>query len=431
MNENRTIKPEASVYLENNKPMALFSLQEKLILPAALLIAILFDRLLIGSLFGNTNTFRIHFVTFWLVYLIIFHIYYHSRIVKDAVLWIVSGSVLALIIWHYVTPMNHNEYFSIISALIIPLVLMAQAQWASLDFSLTKSDGIVAAYFMGWCIKPFSGIITLFRIISDLFVRRNSLYVKKVLIGIFISAILLAGIIPLLLNADMMFNHYATGFFSGLNFGYIILHGFIITVTFALFYSFLWNIGFGHTSIIKFPRALRIDKIIMTVALSGVIIVYVLFCLVLFTYLFAQHGLPYGMTYSEYARQGFAQTVAVCAINLILFGAVMRQSDDDKLRKVLLGILLGLTGIMLFSGGVRLNLYIQVFGMTWLRLLSAWFITYIGFVIAYSGVKLFFKRDLPFLPVLAVVLLVWFVALGVLNPDRFIEWFNVVRNHTF
>ena len=74
-----------------------------------------------------------------------------------------------------------------------------------------------------------------------------------------------------------------------------------------------------------------------------------------------------------FRREGFAQTVAVCAINLLIFGVFLRFGARNRVTTILLASLLALTGVMLFSGFVRLGLYIDAFGMTWLRLLSAWF----------------------------------------------------------
>jgi len=68
-------------------------------------------------------------------------------------------------------------------------------------------------------------------------------------------------------------------------------------------------------------------------------------------------------------------------------------------------------------------LYIDTFGMTWLRLLSAWFIAYLGMVIALCVVRIF-KKELPVVGLSAMLLLIWYIALGYLNPDGFIGWFN-------
>jgi hypothetical protein len=172
------------------------------------------------------------------------------------------------------------------------------------------------------------------------------------------------------------------------------------------------------------PSAWSLDIVISAIVLGSVILIYTLFCTIQFTYLFARVGLPAGMTYAEYARQGFAQTVVVCAINLIIFGVFLRLGKQSKLLIALLGGLLILTCIMLFSGWTRLDLYISTYGMTWLRLLSAWFIIYLAVVILLCAIKLLYKKQMPIFVISALLLLVWYVALGYLNPDNFIIWYN-------
>jgi len=153
-----------------------------------------------------------------------------------------------------------------------------------------------------------------------------------------------------------------------------------------------------------------------------------LFCVVQFTYLFAEAGLPGGMTYSEYAREGFAQTVVVCVINLLIFGVFLHFGKISKLITGMLAGLLALTGVMLFSGFVRLGLYIDFYGMTWLRLLSAWFIIYMAAVIVFCGIRLWRER-LPLIALCTMILVGWYIVLGYLNPDGLIAWYNNWLNY--
>ena len=195
-------------------------------------------------------------------------------------------------------------------------------------------------------------------------------------------------------------------------------------IAFGLFFSTFWNVGFGDNTRYVSHEGNLIDKVISSIVLGSVILVYVLFCLVQFTYLFARTGLPYGMTFSEYAREGFAQTVAVCAINLVIFGVFLWRGSPSKLLTAMQGALLVLTGIMLVSGALRLHLYIDAFGMTWLRLLSAWFIIYLVAVVVLCLVRNLLKKDMPLMAICSLMLLVWYVALGYLNPDNFVSWYN-------
>jgi hypothetical protein len=411
-------------------------LAERLLLPAALIIAILFDRLIVAAIRqniwdGGANNILVFNAIFWLGYLVIFYAFYWQKLKKDVVAWIVALSVTALCIWNFVntTPDGmwvQNPEFGVITFFVIPAVLMAHAQWTAHGFTLRNSEGMAVAWFTGWFVKPFSGLEMLFKTIGSLFAKSNRTLLLRVLIGAGVAIVVMAIVIPLLMGADQMFNYYLSRIFDNISLNRIIFHLTVIVVAFGLLYSFLWNVGYGANKIRAIPEKWSVDPVISGIVLGSVIFIYTLFCIIQFTYLFAQAGLPEGMTYAEYAREGFAQTVAVCAINLLIFGGFLRLGAKDKGHKILSSLLSGLlilTVIMLISGAVRLNLYIDAYGMTWLRLLSAWFIIYLAVVVILSSIRLFVK-SLPILVISALFLLIWYVALGFSNPNEFIRWFN-------
>ena len=104
--------------------------------------------------------------------------------------------------------------------------------------------------------------------------------------------------------------------------------------------------------------------------------VYALFCAVQVRFLFAglltdgSIALPDGLTYSEYARSGFFQRLAVTTINVTLFGLVITLAPRTRMLNITLVALLALTAIILTSAALRLGLYINAYGLTWLRSLS-------------------------------------------------------------
>ncbi|MDR2166244.1 MAG: DUF4173 domain-containing protein [Clostridiales bacterium] len=399
-------------------------LAERLLLPIALALAILFDRLMVANIFQDLTFFS---AIFWLCYLAIFYAFYWSKLKRDSVAWFVAICVTALCIWNFAFGQSgHNWQFAAITFFVIPAVLMAHAQWTACGFTLKNSEGMALAWIFGAFVKPFTGLVPLFEAVGSLFTKKNRPLALRVLIGAGVAVVVMAVIIPLLMGADQVFNHYISRIFANFNIRSLLFHLTVIIIAFGLFYSFLWNIGMGENKIRRIPEKFAIDPVISGIVLGSVILIYILFCIIQFTYLFAGAGLPAGLTYAEYARAGFAQTVAVCAINLLIFGIFLRFGPKEAGRKflrALLMALLALTVVMLISGAVRLNLYIEVFGMTWLRLLSAWFILYMAATVALCAIRLFWKR-LPVLVLAALLLLIWYVALGYLNPDAFIAWFN-------
>jgi hypothetical protein len=125
-------------------------------------------------------------------------------------------------------------------------------------------------------------------------------------------------------------------------------------------------------------------------------------------------------------HQGFAQTVIVCAINLLIFGIFLRFGGKDKVSTILLAGLLALTGIMLLSGFVRMKFYIEACGLTWLRILCAWFILWMAAVIVVCAVRLVYQK-LPAIFISALLLLIFYICLGYANPDAIADWYNERR----
>lgn len=77
-----------------------------------------------------------------------------------------------------------------------------------------------------------------------------------------------------------------------------------------------------------------------------------------------------GVTYAEYARQGFFQLVVVSLLVLCVIAVVVRvlpSGTTRVLRNVLLGLLCTLTLVILASAMMRLQLYIDTYGLTRMR----------------------------------------------------------------
>lgn len=428
MNEQAFNAPDRPDVAES-KEKRQFSAAEKLLLPAAFVVAVLCDRLLFAPISRYSGYVAVFAGIFWLCYLAVFYWFYWKRLARNRILWFVAGCCAALCAWNFFFTGNGGNFeFSLLTYFVVPAVLMAHAQFAAGDYALKDAGKIAVAWLLGWIIKPFSGIPALFGAAGSVISGGSKSTAKKTVLGIGITLPLLCIIVPLLCGADRVFGYYLKRMTGGWNFSSLIGHTIVIALAFALFYSFLWNVGFGTREKAVQKTAMEMDTIICHIVLGSVTLLYVIFCAVQFTYLFAGAGLPDGMTYSEYAREGFAQTVAVCAINLLIFGAFLQFGAKRKSAAGLLAGLLALTGIMLFSGFVRLKLYIDAYGLTWLRILSLWFVIYLAVVVIVCGVRMI-REKLPAIALCALILLGWYAALGYLNPDALIARYN--QSHSY
>ena len=141
-----------------------------------------------------------------------------------------------------------------------------------------------------------------------------------------------------------------------------------------------------------------------------------------------------GLTYAEYARQGFFQLLAVAAITLIVLvglRAVTDLSDPPHRRRftVLGEIAIALTLVILGVAVRRLGLYQDAYGLTMLRLMSIVFAVWIGVVLVLAAVALAgVAADRAWFVGGALVAgLTLLLALNVMNPEAMVARHNVER----
>lgn len=134
-----------------------------------------------------------------------------------------------------------------------------------------------------------------------------------------------------------------------------------------------------------------------------------------------------GLTYAEYARAGFFQLLAVTALTLAVVAAAARWAPPGTLRRVLLGVLCALTGVVLVSALRRLALYEDAFGLSVDRVLAHTFALWLGAVLLLVVVAGVAGRSdwLPYAVVVTAA--VALVGLNAANPEAMIARSQVER----
>ncbi|WP_223838728.1 DUF4153 domain-containing protein [Nocardiopsis deserti] len=121
------------------------------------------------------------------------------------------------------------------------------------------------------------------------------------------------------------------------------------------------------------PERTPLPVWVWTIPLSALVLLFTAFLAVQAVAMFG--GDEYvqrvaGVTYAEYARQGFFQLVVVSLLVLCVIAVVVRvlpSSTTRVLRNALLGLLCTLTLVILASAMMRLQLYIDTYGLTRMR----------------------------------------------------------------
>lgn len=139
-----------------------------------------------------------------------------------------------------------------------------------------------------------------------------------------------------------------------------------------------------------------------------------------------------GLTYAEYVHRGFAQLTLATAATLLLVGVVAgkasreRQSDRLALR-ILLGVLCGLTLLVVASALYRMSLYQEAYGYTVLRVLVDGFEAWLGLLVVFvlvAGIRL----DGRWVPRAALAsAAVFTLVFGFANPAGWVADRNIER----
>lgn len=164
-------------------------------------------------------------------------------------------------------------------------------------------------------------------------------------------------------------------------------------------------------------------------------VLFTAFVAVQFAVLFGGHDhvlQTEGLTYAEYARQGFWQLLWVSALTLVVLSGVVRLAGrataaDRALLRALVGTLCATSVVVVISAIHRMWLYQQAYGFSVLRLMvittEVWLGT-IFLLVAATGIRMT-GRWIPRAVLVAGVLAL--LGLAVLNPERLIAERNIDR----
>ncbi len=155
------------------------------------------------------------------------------------------------------------------------------------------------------------------------------------------------------------------------------------------------------------------------------------FAAIQFAFLFGAARLPAGLTYSEYARRGFFQLLAVSVMTLGLSLALARWTrlvgrGQVTAFRVACTTMVGLVLVILASAMKRMALYESAYGYTHLRVYTHVFMVALAGVLVWRAVTLWWRPE-RFAIGAFVGALGFLAALNVLNPDAFIARGNLSR----
>jgi hypothetical protein len=253
--------------------------------------------------------------------------------------------------------------------------------------------------------------------------------------SLLIAAALLGVFGALFATADAAFNRVVTGLLPDLSVGPVLLRILIfgLTTSVVLTGAFL---AVAPPRFNRPPAASPVGRTPWVIPIAALDLLFLGFVAVQADVLLASdkdrvlHST--GLSYAEYARQGFWQLLIVTGLVLMVVAVAVRYAPMEKRAdratvRTLLGLLCALTLVVVAVALRRLYLYEEAYGWTRLRLWVHAFELWMGLVIvlvAIAGIRL----KAAWLPrAIATSGAVGLLVLGLLNPDGFIATRNV--NH--
>ena len=161
-----------------------------------------------------------------------------------------------------------------------------------------------------------------------------------VLLGILAALLMLIIVLPLLMMSDKIFLQiFNIGIVFTFLFGMVSLYA---------FFAGLFKMNLGGTDVKKPGSSNYVTGITFTGIMAAV---YVLYSgiQILFLFLRLDSGLPDGVTYSQYAHQGFWQLLFVSLINFVTVLVCAKIFEDNRVLKILLTVISVCTCIMILS----------------------------------------------------------------------------------
>ncbi len=317
------------------------------------------------------------------------------------------------------------------------MLLVYKYEWSGVR-SVFLFLGRLLRQIFGKAPKVFLELISLAKVAERIAPeKRKSL--KNIFIGLIISAPLLVVVIALLAEADTVFQSLIVNVLKPLEFiGSIPFaeHVGVIGIITVLLFTYLTVVLKAKVEGVSAPLerdTSRWDATIVATVLVMVNLVYILFCVIQFTYLFGGEAVIRSIpdyTYAEYARRGFSELIVVTVINLsILLIGLHFTKNDRKLDRLVLALrclLVLCTVILLYSAHLRLKLYEEAYGYTYARIFAH---TVIGFLFILFMLILykFWRKELPLLKAFAITALLTYTTLNYVNIDAIIARKNIDR----
>ncbi len=351
----------------------------------------------------------------------------------DLIAFVPSALAIASIFHQNTTILVFDVLFILL--IIMPITYYSVFKDKLKNFSYLNSFLLYLNSVAGFIValpKLFAGIFGISKYVH--FENRKT---TSIMISIFIGLILLiplAGIfLALMASADVAFKNTITKVDLDLSLNQIFLTIFV-TCAFIYLTSSIFISNYLELFVEPANKAKKgINTIVSTILLTGMNLIFILFNVVQLVYYYANHDkvADLGLTYSEYARQGFWQLQVVSIIAFIIVYIVSNYSFSVSpkakvVTKTLMSLFIINILFVIYSAHNRMSLYESGYGLTELRLFPHLFMALEAVLFIYLLFANFSQKILQNFSLFSFVSIALFLlSLNIINPDKLIAKHNI------
>ncbi|MEK4652206.1 DUF4153 domain-containing protein [Niallia sp. FSL W8-0954] len=260
--------------------------------------------------------------------------------------------------------------------------------------------------------------------------ERNYIPIKRIVLGMVIVMPILMLLIFLLSSSDQHFNNMMVTIITRLFSFHIDGISTLLRIGLIFVFLLLFMKTISKRSIIipseRKGKQGRWEQTTLLTILLFINGLYIFYTIVQFQYFF-NDVLLNGFTYATYARRGFFELIIVTVINISIILLVNSFAKKRTLfLKIFLSCLIAFSFIILLSAHLRLSLYEQAYGYTYLRLFSHSFILLLAVFFSFTLIKIWMKK-IQLMRFFLLFSLLYYCSLNVMDIDRIIVSKNLQR----
>ncbi len=380
---------------------------------------------IILSAFGIFGGFRAGFAVATILLLAVITIYLKTKEIKIRAYSVVCFLVsLGLSVNFSITSNSSVRFWSFV------LLTMLQLIWFTSLVSGERAKGDLG--ILQKIVSPVFNLAlpNLPKAITSLFSKRKNKNLSKIFLGIVTAIPVLIVVIPLLMSSDQAFEGLVSLVFENMALLIVkIILGIIIS---ALLIAYCFSLKKDKLPPIKHSNFKGLENTVVLSFLSVLSVCYLSYLFSQLAYFFSAFSgfLPpnYEFSVSAYARRGFFEMSLIAAINFVIIFAVLLLSRKKKekinLASRILCTFIGVFTLIIITTALsKMVLYIKGFGMTELRITTSVFMIFLAIVFIALMIRLF----VPSIKVIKTGLIVAgtaLIILGTVNVNAVIAKYN-------